>query len=446
MFRAGFKNLIDWKNKKERKPLIFKGARQVGKTFLLNEFGKTEFANFHYFNFEKESSAKIAFQGDLNPKTIIEELQYLKNKKIDIHNDLIIFDEIQLCPRALTSLKYFCEDAPDSFVCSAGSLLGLYSEDPSFPVGKIEYLSLYPMNFQEFIKALGEEELLNNYIKKPSEILHERIWNRYTDYLVVGGLPEAVQAFVDHQHDMGGPVFEKITAIHDDLINGYIADMAKHCGKENAMFLQRLWQISAEKIGQDHSEKFKFKGVFPGKKTYADFAGPIDWLSKAGLIYKVPIIESTRQPLSLDPKENFFKIFNFDVGILNYLKSIPYQELKKYDFSHKGFLAENFVIQELNSVAPKGFFLYSYKKGTSEIEFLFEDQGVLRPLEVKAGQNLKAKSLNLFLEENKTANAIRLSRKLLPMPLQELMDWQKQSSRRLCDLPLFLTSYIKSKS
>jgi predicted AAA+ superfamily ATPase len=444
MQRLGLQKLIEWKNRATRKPLVFKGARQVGKTFLLKEFAKSEFQAFHYFNFEKDQLIHQAFQKSLDPKSIGEQLEFIQKKKINFEKDLIIFDEIQACPLAITSLKYFCEELPNTYICAAGSLLGLYSVDPSFPVGKVEYLYLYPMNFEEFILALGEYQVLKNYLIKPTEVTHSHLWNRYTDYLIVGGLPEAVQSFVDNQKLDLNVKFEKIEDIHNDIVNGYIADMAKHCGKENAMFLQRLWQNSAEKLGENQSEKFKFKGVFPGKKSYADFAGPLDWLSKAGLAYIVPIVESTRQPLSLDKKENVFKIFNFDVGILNYLKAISYTELKMYNFSHKGFIAENFVLQEMVSSLRKSVTIYSYKKGISEIEFLFESHGILRPVEVKAGLNLKAKSLTLFMETHNSAEAIRFSAKQILEPFRNFQYKEKTRINRIYDYPLFLASEIKN--
>jgi predicted AAA+ superfamily ATPase len=359
----------------------------------------------------------------LDPQKICEKLEHLQNKKINLKSDLIIFDEIQACPLALTSLKYFCEEQEQAFICAAGSLLGLYSEEPSFPVGKVSFLNIYPMGFEEFLLALGKENLLYDYIKNPDEFTHEKLWIDFKDYLFVGGLPEVVKTYVETKD------FSLVSEIHDVLINGYIADMAKHCGKENAMFLQRLWQNSAEKIGQNQSEKFKFKGVFPGKKTFLDFAGPIDWLTKAGLIHLIPILDQINQPLSLGRKENAFKIFNFDVGVLNHLKGISITELREFNFNHKGFIAENFFLQEAQLWAPKTKF-YSYQKGESEIEFLFEKEGKLFPLEIKAGSNLKAKSLSLFLQKNPKANAIRLSKKIYS---------QKGSSKSpITDFPLFM--------
>jgi predicted AAA+ superfamily ATPase len=441
MYRKIYQKMQQWKGKEIRKPLLFKGARQVGKTYLLNEFGKKEFPEFHYFNFEKEPQLRKAFEGSLEPLKIKKQLEYLTNKKIDVGSDLIIFDEIQACPLALTSLKYFCEDLSSAFVCAAGSLLGLFSEDPSFPVGKVEFMPILPMDFSEFLMAFNEDSLLTNYIEDPSEALHEKLWNRYTDYLVVGGLPEAVHAFAKNEKSEDEDfVFETVAKIHSELINGYIADMAKHCGKENAMFLQRLWQNSADKIGQNHSEKFKFKNVFPGKKTYADFAGPLDWLNKAGLIHIIPLIEKIHQPLSLVRKENTFKIFSFDVGILNHLKSIPAAELKRYDFTHKGFIAENFILQEIIANFKRQTSLYTYRSGLCEIEFVYENQGILTPIEVKAGQNLKAKSLKVFMSENKQALAYRFSRKSLTHSFD--LQTKQLKINRIFDYPLYLAAKV----
>ncbi len=429
MERLYFDSLIQWKNKKNRKPLIFKGARQVGKTYLLKEFGTHHFEKYHYFNFEKDPSLRAIFEKSLDPEKIIKALSIFKNINIDTKKDLIIFDEIQTCPLALTSLKYFCEDLPHSYICSAGSLLGLYSEEPSFPVGKVEFLNLYPMNFKEFLMALSQQHLLDEYMSMPSSYLHELLWQNFKLYLFIGGLPEAVKSYKDTKD------LSLISQIQENLINGYISDMAKHCGKENAMFLQRLWQTSAEKIGQNCSEKFKFKGVFPGKKTYKDFAGPIDWLTKAGLIHIIPIVDQIQYPLSLAKKENAFKIFNFDIGILNHLKGISAHELNNYDFSHKGFIVENYFYQEIQT---KNFNFhqqkfYCFQSGESEIEFIYENEGQLTAIEIKAGKNTKAKSLKLFLEKHPKAKGIRFSQKLAATNIDQSIKFN-----RIWDRPLFL--------
>jgi len=266
----------------------------------------------------------------------------------------------------------------------------------------------------------------------PTEALHSKIWKRFQEYIIVGGLPEVVNYFVSSEQlekkDSLGHL-KKCREIQENLIIGYIADMAKHAGKENSMFLERLIHNIAEQLGHEHSSKFKFKGVFPGKKTFQDFDGAIDWLKKAGLIYQVPIVENINTPLSINSKINFFKLYLFDTGVLGALLRLPVESLLKYDFSFKGFIAENFILQEGTALTNKteGVF-YCYKKGESEIEFITDHWGSILPIEVKAGTTLHAKSLGVFIMKHKTTKAIRFSKRLYSPPMNEKV---------ILDLPLF---------
>ncbi len=396
--------LFEWKNKPNRKPLILKGVRQVGKTYILKEFGKSFFPTFHYFNFEKQEKLARIFEADLTPKRIIDELGLFQNKAIDIHNDLVIFDEIQACPKALTSLKYFQEDMSELALASAGSLLGIHLGPVSFPVGKVDLLTLYPMSFEEFLMAINEEKLLEfwkeiSLATKIPEFIHERLWNRLKLYFIVGGLPEAVSTFSRYQDSLPMAV-QEVRIKQEELLKAYYADIAKHSGKENAMHIERVFKsipIQLAKNQDGSAKKYSFKGVIPDVNRYSRLAGPIDWLEACGLIIKVPIVHSAQVPLSAFTKENEFKLYLFDVGILGQASGLQPQVLYDYDYgTFKGYFAENFVAQEF--IYSSNSTLYCWNEKTAKIEFLQDLTGKIIPVEVKSGWVTKSKSLKVFAE------------------------------------------------
>ncbi len=429
-------NLDTWANKKIRKPLVLLGARQVGKSYVLKEFAERCFGNSHVFNFEKDKKIHIFFEIEKDPKKIIKLLSDYTGKIINLKKDLIIFDEIQACPEALTALKYFAEDAAESFICAAGSLLGLQLSQSSFPVGKVDLEYLHPMDFEEYVDALGLAPIFQSYMKAPNDTNHSLIWKVYIDYLIVGGMPEAVRYYSENKSsDVGdklqSEVFEQISNIHEQILTGYRADMAKHSGDENSMVLDRVFINCAEKIGQDQSEKFIFKNVFPGKRSYEDFFGPIQWLQKAGLIYQIHILDSIKVPLSVQKKESQFKLFVFDVGLMNHLAGTSFSQILGYDFSHKGFISEAFILQEMIALKIKSNLIYSYKHSMTEIEFIFDYEGDILPIEVKAGLNLKSKSLSTYLLRHNPKKALRFSQRTL-----NLQSTKEMKVRQ--DWPLFL--------
>lgn len=408
MKREIWKKLEEWKGKKDRKPLILKGARQVGKTYILKAFGKESFPKFHYANFEKDKQLAKIFEKDLNPKRIIQELSFYLNTTIDIQNDFIIFDEIQNIPRALTSLKYFQEEIPSLAICAAGSLLGIQLCNESFPVGKVEFLNVFPMSFEEFllgIKDVKSYDFLHDYnIEKPiPDIIHEHLWNQLKIYFIVGGLPEIVKTYRENITDFFAAI-KKVREKQSNLILTYNADMAKHSGKENSMQIERLWQnipaqLAKEQDGSAH--KFKFKGVIPGIHGYSKLAGSIDWLISAGLIIKVHIINSGLLPFSAYAKENSFKLYLFDIGLLGALSDLPPKTIIDYNYgTYKGYFAENFIAQEFICSDIKN--LYSWRGRTSEVEFLREHNGIVLPIEIKSGWITQAKSLKLFADKYKS--------------------------------------------
>lgn len=396
------KQLQAWHQREKRKPLILKGMRQTGKTYALQDFGKRFFPKTHYFNFEQDAKLAKAFAGNLDPKTLLLALSLYRNEDIDIQNDLIIFDEIQACPRALTSLKYFCETLPKASVCAAGSLLGIELNNGSFPVGKVDLLHLHPMSFLEFLLAINQpkySQFLSDLSETATipELIHAQLWDYLKTYFVVGGMPEAVAHFVD-LIDKPFAAFEKTRKIQSDLVLAYQADIAKHAGKVNAMHIDRVWraipaQLAREQDGSAH--KFKFKGVIPNVDRYSRMADAVDWLCAAELVIKVPIANKAQLPISAYTKDSAFKLYLSDIGLLGALSDLPPKAILDYDYgSYKGYFAENFAAQAF--LASDVSQLYAWQEGRAEIEFLREVNGNIIPVEIKSGWVTKAKSLQAF--------------------------------------------------
>jgi len=404
MQRKMMDRLLQWKGEKSRKPLLLKGVRQVGKTHLLKEFGRLHFPQYHYFNFEKQTGLAKIFEQDLDPQRILNELGFLIERPIDSENDLLIFDEIQELPRALTSLKYFQEDCPQLHLCAAGSLLGLHLSPASFPVGKVTFETLRPLSFEEFLMANKDKSLpliqkLNSKTKIP-EIVHEHLWEQLKRYYIVGGLPEAVLTYLESKE----PLFETVLQVRKkqgDILNAYYADIAKHAGKVNAMHIDRVFRSVPAQLSQAQdgpTSRFKFKGVVPGVTHYNRLAGAIDWLEAAGLVVKVPIVNNGHLPFKAYTKENFFKLLLFDIGILGAMSDLPPKAILDADYdSYKGYFAENFVAQEL--IASGRDSLFSWQERKAEVDYLVEIDNQVIPIEVKSGSNIKAKSLKVFVEK-----------------------------------------------
>jgi len=438
MKRSIYAHLKQWKKNKRRKPLILKGARQVGKTYILKKFGRENFENLHYINFEEDESLSRIFEKNLKVNRIIQELQFYLDKAINIEQDILIMDEIQACPKALTSLKYFNELMPDFSICAAGSLLGVHLGEASFPVGKVDFLDMFPMNFREFLEALEENMLCDfldtlTYDRPIPETVHEKLWERYKIYLVVGGLPYIVQTYVELQEDLF-TCLNQVRKVQKDLINTYLADIAKHSGKINSMHLERMLRTIPSQLArqQDGSApKFRFQGVIPGIRGYSRLANVIDWLEAAGLIHKIHIINRGELPFSAFSKENTFKLFMFDVGLLGALGDLPVKSLLDYNFgTYKGYTAENFAAQEFicKGISP----LYSWKENTSELEFIIESHGRILPVEVKSGWVTQAKSLKIFSEKyNPEYRTIFSGRNL-----------KIDTENRVHQYPLYLVSYF----
>lgn len=405
MKRSMMEKLLCWKGDSPRKPLLLKGVRQVGKTHLLKEFGKSHFPQYHYFNLEKEPKLAKIFEPDLIPQRILEELSFYQHRPIHTKTDLVIFDEIQEVPKALTSLKYFAEDCPELCLCGAGSLLGIHLNSASFPVGKVTFQTLRPMSFEEFLIAMEEDQSLQilqalHPKDKIPEIVHEHLWTLLKRYFVVGGLPEVVATYCKNKEHLF-EAFSLVREKQEDLINSYYADIAKHSGKINAMHIDRTFRSVPTQLSQAQDgsvSRFKFRGIIPGLTHYDRLARAIDWLETAGLVNKVPIANTGLLPFKGYTKENIFKLYLFDVGILGSMSGLTPKIILDYDYgSYKGFFAENFIAQEL--ICHGQSELFSWQEERAEIEFLAEVEGKAIPIEVKSGSITKAKSLRLFAEK-----------------------------------------------
>jgi len=404
-----------WKSSAGRKPLILRGARQVGKTYILKEFGEAAFPRCHYVNFEKDERLGRIFERDLNPVRILDELQFYLDRPIDRRLDLVIFDEIQRSPKALTSLKYFAEEMPEMALSAAGSLLGVALQPDSFPVGKVQFLEMHPLSFDEFLDGAGKERLAalvreHDESRPFPETAHEQLWDLWKRYLVVGGLPEAVNVYRERQENLYEAV-QAVRKVQQDLLDAYLADMAKHSGKSNALHIERLWRSVPAQLARAQNGsagKFKLREGIPGIRGYERLSAPLDWLECAGLLIRTPIIESSGVPLSGYVKENRFKLYFFDVGMLGAVSGIAPATFLNYDFgSYQGYVAENFVVQELRAAGDKN--LYCWQGRTAEVEFLLEREGEIVPVEVKSGWVTQSKSLKVYMERYRAARAFVLS-------------------------------------
>ena len=437
MHRAAKEDLLSWKQRSSRLPLLLQGARQTGKTYLLEAFGQDAFPAYHRFDFAEEPRLSTVFEQNLTPERIIRDLSILRGVDIDLVRDLIIFDEVQECPRAVTSLKYFAEKSLGSFVVASGSLLGTGLGDSLFPVGKIERLQLCPMTFHEFLLGVGQERLADAIgsasLREPfSEVVHDKIWEWLKTYFIVGGLPGVVNVFREHRSDLR-QAYKKTREAQARLAADYLSDISKHSGKTKAVRVEAVFKnvpigLARETKG---NRKFVFKDVLPNASRYSTLEGPIEWLVKAGLVHKVLICADVERPLAACANERRFKLYLFDVGLLGAMAGLSPAVIHSYDYgSYKGYFAENFVLQEL--FQSLGCRLYSWNRNVSEIEFLLETEDGVVPIEVKAGINKKAKSLGVFMERYKPGQSVLFSGR----PLMAI------EGRGKLQLPLYAASQL----
>ncbi|MEI8347630.1 MAG: AAA family ATPase, partial [Pseudomonadota bacterium] len=380
MERSIYLKLHEWKNSLSRKPLILKGARQVGKTYLLKEFGKKEYEDLAYFNFEEEPRLKEFFQSGLKPHSILEKLSLFLGKKIQAGKSLIFFDEIQAAPNALNALKYFHEDAPEYHLVAAGSLLGVgLNNIKSFPVGKVNFLEMYPLTFFEFLDALGKTALRQflESIKKPEpldEIFHLECCELLKKYYFIGGMPEAVASFVAEGD------WEKVRKIQKDILTSYLMDFSKHASKNETIKMMAIWESMPKQLAKE-SKKFKFS--LANKNARArDYHEAVQWISRAGLLILAKQVKTPKIPLSGYEHDENFKAYLFDIGILSAMVGLGHSTLIDGDrlfMEFKGALVENFVAQELVAAGTMPLHYWSLDQ-VAEIEFLIETEKGIFPL------------------------------------------------------------------
>jgi predicted AAA+ superfamily ATPase len=388
------------------------------------EFGSHHFPACHSVNFQENPELESIFEGALSPAGIIESLEFFLDTNINIQTDLLIFDEIQDCPRALTSIKYFCEKMPELALCCAGSLLGVVHAEESFPVGKVTFLDLYPLSFTEFLGAVGEERMLA-YVQsvhletKIPKLIHESLLDLLKEYLIVGGLPEVVDVY---RHNRAGrrEAFEQVRVRQRDLLNAYAQDFAKYAGSLRSDRIYAVFSSIPAQLAKEN-KKFATSKVISGGR-YSTLQSAIDWLEGAGLVIKVPIANAGELPFSAFTQENRFKLYFFDTGLLGALAQLSpsalYKETNLFA-TFKGAFCENFVAQELTQATAKT--LYSWMSNTAEIEFMLEVDGKVLPIEVKSGLSGKLKSLNIFAQKYGSTYRTRFSSRNLEINTEAAM-------------------------
>ena len=410
MKRALLDNLLAWKRKKTRKPLLIDGARQTGKTFLLQELLGNTFENVLRIDFLESPEFMEAFSGSLSPDDVISNLELLTGKVFDLSTDLLILDEIGECPSAVTALKYFAEKAPEAYVAASGSNIGLLT---SFPVGKVEQHNLRPFTFKEFVWASGHHTLQHAFEKQlSSPAVHTKLFALLTDYYFVGGMPEAVSVWFDNAERSIIERLEAVSEIHRNLIEGYIRDFGKYSGKVDAQLIESVFRsIPAQlsSVYDDSVKRFRFKGIHERKSRYAEYESAISWLHKCRLALKNhPIEGQPKAPLAAYQKENTLKLFLFDVGLLNHMLGTSYREIKQQGYEYKGYVAENYVQQEMAALGIEPSF--SWGDARAEIEFIItDDLGRIIPVEVKSGKRTRAKSLQSYIEKCNPHQTIKLT-------------------------------------
>lgn len=412
MERKVYQSFLKWKNKAKRKPLIVSGVRQCGKTYLIKEFGKTEFSDMAYFNFDGNEGLKSVFDYDFDTDRIIDELgSVVRGKRITAGETLVVFDEIQACPRAIQSLKYFCENIPELHIISAGSLLGvaLGEQGISFPVGKVERIDMYPMSFEEFVEADNGKKYLDGLNKlarerEIPELYTTPLEKYYKNYLIIGGMPEAVQAWID-THD-----YKEAEEVQSRILRDYADDFGKYTTKETANKIKMIWDSIPTQIARDNG-KFIFSHVKEGARS-KDLEDALMWLVNAGIVLKLDLVKTPEIPLSGMADSTFFKIYMSDVGLLRRKANVNYRTILEGSdlFIHfKGALAENYILIQLKCMGIEPYFWRT--KANAELDFITDYEGRLIPIEVKSADNTRAKSLHLFCNKYRPQIAFKSSLK-----------------------------------
>ena len=429
MERKIMKKLIEWKNDHNRKPLILRGARQVGKTYILKQFGKENYNNVAYFNFDHDQELYQLFENTKDPKRILEQLSFVNGEAIIPEKTLIIFDEIQECPNALNSLKYFNEEANEYHIVSAGSLLGIRLSHTSFPVGKVDFLDMYPMTFSEFLIAEGLSNLveymesISNFENIP-EIFFNRLEEKLKAYFIIGGMPEAVKSWVTEKD------ISKVNKIQENILKAYEADFSKHTTNIEANRISIIWNSVSSQLSKEN-KKFLYQVAKDGARA-REYEGAVNWLNDANLIYKIYSVTKPSMPLKAYNDLSAFKIYLNDVGLLRKMTDLDSKvviEGNRIFEEFKGALTENYVLQMLLSTGLKAnYFTFDNKY---EIDFIIQYKNNIIPIEVKSSENINSISLKHYNEKYNPKVRIRFSMKNL------------QKDNNLINIPLFMVEYIK---
>lgn len=437
MYRILIEELKKWKDKKRRLPLILQGARQVGKSWLLKEFGNQCFKNTVYVNFENITGLDDVFAGSINPARIISYLSAMYGKKIIPEDTLIIFDEVQEEPRALTSLKYFAEEAPEYAICCAGSLLGVtLHSGTSFPVGKVEFFTLGPLSFREFLLANQKNAICDlvdsNPLEKLPAIIQEQLCDLLKQYMIIGGMPRAVLEWLETED------YSQVTKIQEEILLAYQNDFSKHAPNNVVPRIHHLWKSIPSQLAKEN-KKFVYGVIREGARA-REYEDAILWLRDAGVIRYVGMINSGLVPLAAYENMKNFKIYHLDIGLLRCMSGVkPEIIIRNYDVfrEFKGALTEQFVLQELSSYLPREKIYYWSSGATAEVDFVMDVAGYIIPIEAKAGMTVHAKSLGIFKNKYNNLISVKTSMKnisyqddVLNIPLYVL--WNLDTIIRKC--------------
>lgn len=428
MYRKIMEKLIEWKNDKDRKPLILRGARQVGKTYIIKQFGEENYDGVAYFNFDHDTQLYNMFENTKDPVRILEQLSFVYGKAIVPGKTLIVFDEIQECPNALNSLKYFEEEAKQYHIISAGSLLGIRLSHTSFPVGKVDFLDMYPMTFTEFLEADGCKNLVDymdsiKAIENIPDIFFDKLSEKLKAYFIIGGMPEVVNSWVTDK-DM-----EKVNKIQDSILKSYESDFSKHTSNVEANRISIIWNSIPSQISKEN-KKFLYQTAKNGARA-REYEGAVNWLKDANVVNKIYNVTKPCMPLISYNDLSSFKMYLNDVGLLRKktdLDSKVIVEGNKLFQEFKGALTENYVLQTLVAIGLNPY--YFTFDNRYEIDFIIQYQNEIIPIEVKSSENVNNTSLKVYNEINRPKTRVRLSMKNL------------NKDDNLINIPLFMAEYV----
>ena len=428
MYRKAMKDLLAWQAGSRRKPLVLKGARQVGKTWLMKELARVAYDDFVYVSFDKDAGAAKIFSETKDAKLILERLALIYNKKILPERTLIILDEIQECPNALGSLKYFNEEANEYHVITAGSLLGTYLAQPaSYPVGKVNLQNIYPLTFEEYLAA-ADYGMYQYYggVRSGKEYVsafHERMTEHYKKYLIIGGMPECVQSWVNNADP------EEISTIQEEIVSLYENDFTKHNNKVNSGRILQVFRSIVPQLAKENNEKFMYAAIAKSARA-KDFEDAIEWLVSSGIVCRILNISKPEYPLKAYEILNYFKLFLLDAGLLKHLAGLTNKSILLAEkFQFKGQITENYVLEQLMPILPNAPNFYAYAQ-EREIDFVLQYGETIIPLEVKSGGAQKAVSFKRYIDKYSPQIAVRLSTK----------EYLKNGA--IINIPLYFTSKV----